>query len=114
MILEQFQVASESDPQKFYVVSRAVVSTGGFLAREEQWQCDCRGWTLHTPRRDCKHITYHKAFGGRPYDPLLASILKVRKAAERKAEKARLAQFMGHPIAKSLINDYDISNVNET
>ncbi len=106
MILEQFQVVSESDPHKFYVVSKVAVPGGdgplGRLPMQEQWQCDCRGWTLHTPRRDCKHITYHKAFGGRPYDPLLASILKVRKAAERKAEKARLAQFMGHPIARMI------------
>ncbi len=98
MILEQFKVDSESSPGAFYVVSKVMNND----TNETFWQCSCIGWTRHVPRRDCKHITYHRTFGGRAYDPLVASILKVRKAAERKAEKARLAEFASHPIARMI------------
>ena len=43
----QWDVPSDSNPAKSYVVS-------------EDWEgnyaCSCPAWTRHTPRRDCKHI----------------------------------------------------------
>lgn len=38
--------ASDSDPERSYSVT----------IRRGQWECACRGWTMHVPRRDCKHI----------------------------------------------------------
>lgn len=40
-----------------------VVSCDG---ARDKWACGCRGWTMHTPRRDCKHITFVKIFHGQP------------------------------------------------
>lgn len=45
--INQWNVPSDSDPSKNYVVS---------LTYENEWQCSCFGWTRHFPRKDCKHI----------------------------------------------------------
>uniref|UniRef100_A0A6M3LUJ5 SWIM-type domain-containing protein n=2 Tax=viral metagenome TaxID=1070528 RepID=A0A6M3LUJ5_9ZZZZ len=45
--LNQWIVPSDSDPNRNYTIS---------LTYNEEWQCSCRGWTSHVPRRDCKHI----------------------------------------------------------
>jgi len=31
------------------------------LTYEDEWQCSCKGWTMHVPRRDCTHIKDLKA-----------------------------------------------------
>lgn len=77
--LAQWKVPSETCCERFYVVSEMA---------DKSWQCSCTGWTRHVPRRDCKHILYVRTFGGGiPYDPLLASVIQLRRAAERKAQK---------------------------
>ena len=35
-----------------YIVSETV---------EGEWQCSCKAWTTHKPRRDCKHIDKARA-----------------------------------------------------
>ena len=43
------EIQSESNPNaRPYMVSRE--SYG------DVWSCSCRGWTMHMPRKDCKHI----------------------------------------------------------
>lgn len=89
MIIEQYKVESESDPGRYYIVSRVELAAKcGEVSPVEQWQCSCTGWTRHVPRRDCKHIAYHKAFGGVPVDPLLMAMLKSNRKTERKLKEA--------------------------
>lgn len=75
----QWKVPSESCCREYIVSEMA----------DGSWQCGCTGWTRHIPRRDCKHILYVRTTygGGVPYDPLLASVIQIRRAAERKAQK---------------------------
>jgi hypothetical protein len=79
-IAERWEIESESSPGKKYVVSKML---------DGSWACSCIGWTRHVPRRDCKHIEWHKRFGGTALtvDPLLMSLMKLN----RKAEKAGYA-----------------------
>lgn len=63
--LEYWKVESDSRPGKFYTVSRL---------DDESFSCSCKGWTLHTPRRDCRHINYVKAGGAVEYDPLARAV----------------------------------------
>lgn len=43
----QFSVQSSSHADRYYTIS---------LTQAGEWQCSCRGWTMHVPRRDCRHI----------------------------------------------------------
>ena len=45
--LNQWTVPSDSNPSDSYTVS---------LTYDGKWQCSCKGWTMHVPRKDCKHI----------------------------------------------------------
>lgn len=74
-IVSQYEVDSDSTPGRTYVVS---------LNGNGQYSCGCLGWTRHVPRRDCKHIEWVKAFGGRPVDPLLAAMGKAQRRESRK------------------------------
>lgn len=50
--MNQWKRPSNSNPDKEYTISQTY--EGGF-------QCSCRGWTMHVPRRDCTHIRQLKA-----------------------------------------------------
>ncbi len=79
-IFEQWTVPSDSNPEREYVISRM---------DDESYACGCLGWTMHYPRRDCKHIALVKSgLGGRMVDPLLAAVVKARHAEERRLERA--------------------------
>jgi hypothetical protein len=69
-LIEQFSVESTSRASVKYTVSKYT----------DHYSCSCLGWTRHTPRRDCRHIEWVRAFGPAPIDPLLQSM----KAANRK------------------------------
>lgn len=73
-----WKIESDSSPGKFYTVSKD--ADGGFA-------CSCRGWTLHTPRRDCRHILYVRAGQGIVYDPLLRAMTLANAREERKVSK---------------------------
>jgi len=77
-IIEQWRIESESNPEKFYVVSE--LTDGSF-------SCGYIGWTRHVPRSDCKHIRWLRQFGGLAIqiDPLLAAVEKVNRRAAKKA-----------------------------
>lgn len=75
MIVDQWKIESESSPGRYYVVS---------LNADESFSCSCLGWTRHVPRRDCKHIDYHRRFGGIPVEPVLMAMAKAQRKAERK------------------------------
>lgn len=77
--VEQWQVPSESNPDRTYVVS---------LNSDDSYSCGCKGWTLHSPRRDCKHIALVKAGGGILCDPLLRAIVKAQTAEAKRRGKA--------------------------
>lgn len=62
---EQWQVASDSNPNKFYMVS--LTNTGGY-------ECSCPAWTRTTPRRDCKHIRRLQRDNFRTPPPTAASV----------------------------------------
>jgi len=49
--LNQWTVPSNSKP-KNYTIS---------LTYDGEWQCSCKGWTQHFPRKDCTHIRELKA-----------------------------------------------------
>lgn len=50
--LNQWSVPSNSNPSESYTIS---------LTYEGEWQCSCKGWTQHVPRKDCTHIRQLKA-----------------------------------------------------
>lgn len=72
--VEQFKVASETNPNTLYVVSN--YGNGA-------WACGCMGWTRHFPRRDCKHIAWVKMFGPMPIDPVLMAMQKAQRKVAR-------------------------------
>lgn len=62
---------SDSNPEKLYTVA---------IDAEGSWGCSCRGWTGHTPRKDCKHIKRVKARVGENPSALNAMSLPQPKA----------------------------------
>jgi len=50
--LNQWEAPSKSNPSKKYIIS---------LTYDGEWQCSCKGWTMHVPRKDCIHIRDLKA-----------------------------------------------------
>lgn len=44
----RIEIKSESSNRK-YVVSKRDTNV-------KQWECSCPGWTMHSPRRPCKHL----------------------------------------------------------
>jgi len=47
----RIKVRSSSDARRKYVVTKYP---------HNKWKCSCKGWTLHSPRRDCRHIKHVK------------------------------------------------------
>jgi hypothetical protein len=43
----RWECPSDSDPELTYVIA---------MSQHGEWACGCRGWTMHVPRKDCKHI----------------------------------------------------------
>ena len=41
---------------KWFVTSSSGRRYTVSLKEDGDYECGCRGWTMHTPRRDCKHI----------------------------------------------------------
>lgn len=76
--VDYWRVESDSRLGRFYTVSRDV--GGGFA-------CSCKGWTLHTPRRDCRHIIYVRAGQGVVLDPLLRAVTLINNRETRKDKK---------------------------
>lgn len=87
-IIAQWRVASSSGHGD-YVVSK--YSDGDY-------SCGCKGWTMHTPRRDCKHIALVRAGLAPDYDPLLAAMVIAKNKEERRL--ARLARPTGRPVER--------------
>ena len=87
-IKNQFVVPSESS-DKEYVVTQygdgpfnnyqsypiAALNQDG----QPEWACSCIGWIRHSPRRECKHISYAKAGGARTFIEATANILLGKK-----------------------------------
>lgn len=56
------------------------------------WECSCPAWTMHTPRKDCKHIKMiRQAEGSRPGDLVFSVNPESVAEGNRKAEAAREA-----------------------
>lgn len=96
-IVEQWSVDSDSSPGSSYRVS---------LLDDGSYSCACKGWTMHTPRRDCKHIAVVKAGFGRSVDPLVALVVKSRHAEERRRAnllaRSPLRQMVERHLAASI------------
>ena len=62
----QWDVNSFTDPRvKPYKVSEC---------KDGTWQCSCPAWTMHTPRKDCKHINaIRSGLGKMPTAPVFAA-----------------------------------------
>lgn len=88
IIINQWRVQSQSTPGKDYVVSKSIDRDvpGGAV---ESYSCACKGWTMHTPRRDCVHIAMVKAGLGQTYepDPLLATLVAAQHREARKQQR---------------------------
>lgn len=54
---KQFMYHSGSG--KDYIVS---------VTNEENYECSCKGWTQHYPRRNCKHINYVNFYEDFPHN----------------------------------------------
>jgi hypothetical protein len=65
----QYVVPSESSSSEYIVTN---YSDG----RDPEWACACIGWTRHTPRRDCKHISYARAGGATSLEDAIANKLE--------------------------------------
>jgi hypothetical protein len=76
-IVAQYEIESESAPGRMYTIS---------LDGNGDYSCSCLGWTRHVPRKDCKHIEWHKVHPGRPIDPMLAAMGKAQRRAVRVAQ----------------------------
>jgi len=50
--LNQWRVPDSKGVPDKYIIS---------LTYDGEYQCSCRGWTMHVPRRDCTHIQKLKA-----------------------------------------------------
>lgn len=48
-VVERIRVTSDSGRK--YTVVRTWA---------DKWRCSCPGWTMHVPRKDCKHIRHVK------------------------------------------------------
>ena len=46
--VQRFNIESTSRKGKFYTVA---------VKQDGTWACSCKAWTMHTPRRACKHIS---------------------------------------------------------
>lgn len=53
-VINRWRVTSDTSGRTYTVVA---VSMRGKI----EYRCGCRGWTMHTPRRDCKHIRHVKS-----------------------------------------------------
>ena len=56
------------------------------MSEAGHWACGCRGWTMHVPRRDCRHILAVKEM--EPLDTVAMEAVKsvmTSVAAQRKA-----------------------------
>ena len=56
-VTRRYRVKSDTSDNTYTVVAIETFDRGH---DEVEWRCSCRGWTMHTPRRDCKHITHVK------------------------------------------------------
>ena len=77
---EQWQVPSDSNPDKSYIVS---------VTDSKEFQCSCPAWTRHMPRKDCKHILRVRRGEYGPVNALLpqlsrADIEQVTWSADKK------------------------------
>lgn len=61
-ILKRFRVKSNSSRTYTVVALENLVRIAGLKSQYPaiEWQCSCPGWTMHTPRHDCKHIRHVK------------------------------------------------------
>lgn len=71
-----WKVESDSSAGKFYTVSQNF---------DGSYECSCRGWCTHTPRRDCRHILYVKSGLGIVYDPCARAVTLANAREQRKA-----------------------------
>jgi len=55
-VVDRWRVFSDSG--RTYTVSALKSHT----FRTVRYECSCRGWTMHVPRRDCKHIRHVKNY----------------------------------------------------
>lgn len=64
-VLKRWRVKSDSSDRTYTVVAVEVpVELENMKTPYPgvEWRCSCRGWTMHTPRKDCKHIRHVKQF----------------------------------------------------
>lgn len=79
--VKQWEVDSDTS-NSTYIVSQLADGT---------FQCSCRGWTSHMPRRDCKHIIWCRyGNGGREIDPLAMAMIKCARKQARDKEKEKV------------------------
>lgn len=85
----QWDVNSFTNPRKTaYKVSERV--DGG-------WECSCPAWTMHTPRKDCKHIqSVRSAMRRAPSDAVFVTL---QVNADRYKEFSEKAQAAAESIA---------------
>lgn len=78
------------------------------LCDDGTYQCDCKGWTMHTPRRNCKHIW--RVIDEKP-EPMNKANWDMLKGKKKKTKDA-IAKMMESENPLPSENTQNIFNIN--